>query len=397
MKNRITKMLSLILTAVTLVGIMAISTSAASSDDDYDLYIAGVQVTKDNCNDVLGDGGSVKYDGQILTLTNADLTKSFNTDNNSSTCYYGIEINDAVTINLVGENKIDFSGFSLENTNIRTVNGIYMPSNEQLEITGNGSLYIATADTAADSRGIVKEGGTISFTGGTVEIHTGNSCNTNGIDNEDRLFTGIVSVTNGADLKVFTGNIEADNYSSVFLCGIRCDTFIAIESSTVLIENGDIIAAPDAENTYNDLNCAVYCTSAFTVNDSSLTASAGTTSGIDNCDDKQGSYGIYNDIVFHFKNCNLTASGYDFAVKSAFLNVNDDKNSGLEFFYSENADGSELKKYENTKPNKQFDKPYLVIAPEGTVELPEKSFFEKIAEFFENLFESIMRAFNNIF
>lgn len=46
--------------------------------DTYDLLVAGTQVTKTNQNDVLGNGGSVKFDPNThtLTLNDADLTLS---------------------------------------------------------------------------------------------------------------------------------------------------------------------------------------------------------------------------------------------------------------------------------------------------------------------------------
>ena len=46
--------------------------------DSYDLWVAGTQVTKTNQNDVLGNGGSVKFDPNThtLTLNDADLTLS---------------------------------------------------------------------------------------------------------------------------------------------------------------------------------------------------------------------------------------------------------------------------------------------------------------------------------
>lgn len=44
--------------------------------ETYDLWVAGTQVTETNQNDVLEDGGSVKFDPttNTLTLNDADLT-----------------------------------------------------------------------------------------------------------------------------------------------------------------------------------------------------------------------------------------------------------------------------------------------------------------------------------
>ena len=56
--------------------------------ETYDLWVAGKQVTETNQNDVLGDGGSVKFDPDTntLTLNNANLTLDENADEDVYSC-----------------------------------------------------------------------------------------------------------------------------------------------------------------------------------------------------------------------------------------------------------------------------------------------------------------------
>ena len=75
------------------------STSAEFDITPAPLIVAGVVVSEENRHDVLGDGGSVKYDGQqLLMLTNAKLTGAIETTM------------EALTIYLVGENSITATG-----------------------------------------------------------------------------------------------------------------------------------------------------------------------------------------------------------------------------------------------------------------------------------------------
>ncbi len=390
-RENLNRVLSVIL-GVVMVFLSAPFSFAVTTEDEYDIYVAGVQITKSNKDDVLGDGGSVKYNAGVLSLTNANITQAYFSDNASPAGYFGIKSYDELTVKLEGENKIDFSKLSVEDPSTKIVNGICIVFGDRFEITGSGSLKIVTPDGVSDSRGIDNANGTISITGGCVEIYTGDAYNPKGIDAENLYVEG------GSTLKVFTGDIKTNGYSRSINCGVSCDSFIVTKNSSVYIENGDIIALTPAEHTYADLNCGIYSQKGVHVSGSSLTALAGKTSGIESVENGKGSYGIYSEYdEVTFENSNLIASGYDFAVKNEYINVNDAEYAGLEFFYSDNVDGSELKKYENTIAQKQFDKPYLVIAPDGTVELPQKSFFEKIADFFRNIFESIVRVFESLF
>ena len=58
---KIKKIISLLL-AVIMITALPVTSFAASTSDIYRVYANGIRVTQDNCDDVLGDGGSVKYD-----------------------------------------------------------------------------------------------------------------------------------------------------------------------------------------------------------------------------------------------------------------------------------------------------------------------------------------------
>ncbi len=60
----------------------------------YPLWVGGVQVTEDNQNDILNDGGSAKFevrDGEnILTLDNATITGTYTDEDDNSYNIYSI-------------------------------------------------------------------------------------------------------------------------------------------------------------------------------------------------------------------------------------------------------------------------------------------------------------------
>lgn len=83
----------------------------------YDLWVGGTQVTGANAADVLGNGGSVKYDPATNTLTLTDATIS-------STSSYGIKADgfdltiDGVDTDADGSNQIIGSVNAIKNSMI---------------------------------------------------------------------------------------------------------------------------------------------------------------------------------------------------------------------------------------------------------------------------------------
>lgn len=68
--------------------------------ENYDLWVAGKRVTKSNRSDVLGDGGSVKFDpvSNTLTLKQANLTLGEDAENGISSCIDSDLTDDMLTI-----------------------------------------------------------------------------------------------------------------------------------------------------------------------------------------------------------------------------------------------------------------------------------------------------------
>lgn len=115
MKKRLLSGLLLLAMLLTLLPTMALA------DDVVDYYIAvnGIDVTSENCTDVLKDG-TVSYDPKTKTLTlkNADL---------SSIWAHGVDL----TLKLVGTNTVSMNGES---------EGLIIA--QGLTITGDGSLTV---------------------------------------------------------------------------------------------------------------------------------------------------------------------------------------------------------------------------------------------------------------
>lgn len=137
-KKKIILCLALVMILNILGG--AIPTVYANSNEtgDYDLRVGGVYVTKENRDDILGDGGSVKFSpkSRTLTLTNATI----DTDKTGVYSFGSIlSGNNNLTIILNGNNV-----FNVDST--KSASGI---SGEELDltITGSGRLDINLSST----------------------------------------------------------------------------------------------------------------------------------------------------------------------------------------------------------------------------------------------------------
>ncbi|GAB6982733.1 hypothetical protein JCM15908A_11080 [Prevotella dentasini JCM 15908] len=145
--------------------------------ENYGFYVAGVQVTSENCNsltDIPGVEGTVKYDhsSKTLTLENATIRNSAEENGYASGVAFTNTL-DGLTVNLVGNNTF-ISEKSMGMFNFRE---------KQLTLTGGGSLKVSGAETAANelfscgilNRGsMVVKGCTVEATGGISGINHGN-------------------------------------------------------------------------------------------------------------------------------------------------------------------------------------------------------------------------------
>ena len=222
MKKRI---LSLLLCAVMIVGLMPMSVSALE-EDKYP-YVAGTQITPANAENVLGDG-KVSYDPEenVLTLKNATITAGSEP--------YGIYAEGDLLIELVGENKITSSEASAQNIcaavyskngNIRIFAG---DNSDDAVLIAEASLQ--NSETDYSSYGIygqdifVEDGVKVIAESGDASLQNGfKSCGISG---------DAISITNAA--------VNA-------VAGSGCYSYAIEGRKGITIENSDVIAQSNSE------------------------------------------------------------------------------------------------------------------------------------------------------
>ena len=222
------RILSLLLCAVMIVGLMPMSVSALE-EEQYP-YVAGTQITPENASNVLGDG-KVSYDTEenVLTLKNATITA----DNEP----YGIYAEGDLLIELVGENKITSSEVSDQNIcaaiyskngNIRIFAG---DNSDDAVLTAVASLQ--NSETDYSSYGIygkdifVEDGVKVIAESGDASLQSGfKSCGISG---------DAISITNA------TVNAVA---------GSGCYSYAIEGTKGITIENSDVTAQSNSEVVY---------------------------------------------------------------------------------------------------------------------------------------------------
>lgn len=222
MKKRI---LSLLLCAVMIVGLMPMSVSALE-EEQYPC-VAGTQITPANAEDVLKDG-TVSYDPEknVLTLKNATITAGSEP--------YGIYAEGDLLIELVGKNKITSSEVSdqficaavySENGNIRIFAG---DNSDDAVLIAEASLQ--NSETDYSSYGIygqdifVEDGVKVIAESGDASLQNGfKSCGISG---------DAISITNAA--------VNA-------VAGSGCYSYAIEGRKGITIENSDVIAQSNSE------------------------------------------------------------------------------------------------------------------------------------------------------
>ena len=129
----------------------------------YDVWVAGVQITDGNKDDVLDDGGTVAFDPDTATLTlnNADITgapvPSWPQDND------GIYSTIDLTLELVGNNTITAASATDDSFGILVLD-------KKLTVTGDGALAVTAGDAeyscAISTDTMTMESGTVTATAG---------------------------------------------------------------------------------------------------------------------------------------------------------------------------------------------------------------------------------------
>ena len=160
----------------------------------YDLWVAGKQVTETNQNDVLGDGGSVKFDPDThtLTLSDAHLTLGEDTEGDVSGCIDS-ELAEELTITGTA---------TLSNADGILTDGPLTLKNADLTLTGNNEDGGEEAIRAGRSdEDITIQNSKVTIAGTNAE---GNFFNFG-------IRCGKLTVANSTlDVKVYGSAIEAD-------------------------------------------------------------------------------------------------------------------------------------------------------------------------------------------
>ena len=170
------KLLSMFLvlcTAMTLLPVSAMAEEAHVDTKKYPIYVRGIQVTDTNKDDVLVDGGSVKYDSTTNTLT---LTNAYITYNGGDTIYtrqqdlivelHGVNIvKSTSTGNDCAFNTISGGNMTFRGTGSLTASGKYGGIYGFNNITIESGTINATGNIA----GISSNRGALTITGGNVE------------------------------------------------------------------------------------------------------------------------------------------------------------------------------------------------------------------------------------
>ena len=143
----------LLLALLVVISVCALNISVCA--DEYDLYVGGVLVTSENCNDVLGDadeGATVTYnpDTDTLTLNNAYIS-TFSTEEYWDCCC-GISSYSSLNIELVGENVISL--FPDEDMLDEMTIGIQTRGNMTIHAEEEASLYVNVGKATRETFGI---------------------------------------------------------------------------------------------------------------------------------------------------------------------------------------------------------------------------------------------------
>ena len=157
--KRMKRALSLLLTLVMVLGCLSGLTLTANAETvEYDLWIGGLQVTSDNCRDVLGDG-TISYDPTTATLY---LNNAYVTSGTKSSAVIYNDTGSALTIDVTGVNQIGSTSYAPY--------GIKSDYRD-FHITGSGTLNVYGSRTA-----LISQAGIVYFdepTGCTTANFTG--------------------------------------------------------------------------------------------------------------------------------------------------------------------------------------------------------------------------------
>ena len=225
------RLLSILLCTVLLCGLLPLvvfatdqtstTTLGLRSSNSYDLIIAGIPVTSENADDILGNG-KVSYDENenVLTLSDAVITA----ENNA----YGIYSKDSLNILLVGENTVEIAGVVPSGNT--TFAAIYIENGTLTFQSSEGSLT-ATTEAALPE----KDEDVYSSCGIRAnEIYVEPGVTVSSIGGEASFMDGFGSYGMlGEYIRIIGAKVEAAASNGYYSAAIRGERGINIEDSTI--------------------------------------------------------------------------------------------------------------------------------------------------------------------
>ena len=225
MKKSIKTKIGTLLLIVALVVTMVPTTLFADGEGatEYALYVAGVQVTSENANDVLSDGGSVKYDSTANKLTLTDANISIETVEYREGARYGFGIldntdSDNLVIEAKGKNKM------YSHTFCDYGYGIFAKEDKTVILCGDGELDINISRSCANGFGI--------YTLDTTDVVTEGSVDINIFSSWRGIETNNFSVLENSQLKI---DSESDS--------VRLGRHSSIEGGSMIMDETAIFEA----------------------------------------------------------------------------------------------------------------------------------------------------------
>lgn len=211
--------------------------------DDAPLWIGSTNVTRDNCDDVLGDG-TVSYDFDTATLSLNSATLNDGAFYNNRTIFSILNVENDLTINVSGECVINGESYSA-----MQAAGIYNEGNITINgMTDDASLTIDVAEGLEYVYGIA--GNTVNINDVTINCNVaGATMRCNGIIAQDVNITDstVYLANNNQYLTLLLGN-EQD---TSFMSAIYGFNSVTITDSCVGISKADY----STYGFYNGISC----------------------------------------------------------------------------------------------------------------------------------------------
>ena len=211
MKKIFSKAISIFLSLLLCFGALVPTTVSASAEEDVVLWVGGVEVTKENSADILGNQtATYDFDSKTLTLKNATITEGYLLDE----VYVGIYCENQLNIVLEGENSLSIPDGSVSTCGIAVQYDLTIEGDSL--VIDLGEISFAPEDlNFCISYGITAESLTVS--NAVVTVNSGDiTSNEFGIVESVGIYTwSSLEVKDDGDIFATGGNISGDSFYAI--------------------------------------------------------------------------------------------------------------------------------------------------------------------------------------